>query len=378
MAEARACRNQGKFSRLRAMADRDWSCSKAGDLGLALWNKRAVDCVYEFVVSRVSRSFLWVRFVGDDADTKIVPNKMPVVTTHSLDLMQELRAECRVMWPKLFLDSDEYSDDQDKHLQVFEGYQTSTSRKRPVFPEVRGAVKVQRTFPPLDNQAAPLPSTATFLTELNFKYWSKSEQMRTPEVTLEQFFRDSGAEPLYTQREDEGWFSYKYRDLPTQPAYFHSDPMFMSEIPSEILQQTLPDEPRLFHMGNPEHAVRLPGNRTILDELREADEYMFNTFFKCRDAIRAAEKANDRSHFPAIQQQIQMLCEAINEFIAILHVKCHFHRMDAMLLDVRNRLSQIDLANSVPRLFSACNAFVAAGEGSSACSDFSGLSMDDV
>lgn len=205
--------------------------------------------------------------------------------------------------------------------------------------------------------------------------------MSTPEDTLEQFFRDSGAEPFYTQREDEGWFSYVYRDLPTQPAYFHSDPMitkYMSEIPSEILQQTLPDEPRLVHMGNPENAVRLPGNRTILDELREADEYMLNTFFKCRDAIRAAEKANDRSHFPAIQQQIQMLCEAINEFMAVLHVKCHFHQMDAMLLDARSRLSQIDLANAVPRLFSACNAFVVAGEGSSACSDFSGLLIDDV
>lgn len=167
--------------------------------------------------------------------------------------------------------------------------------------------------------------------------------------TLEQFFRDSGAEPLYTQDEDEGWFSYVYRDLPTQLAYFHSDPMipkYMSEIPPELLQQTLPDQPRIVHMGNPEHAVRLPGNRTILDELREADEHMLNTFYKCRDAIRAAANADDRSRFPAIEEQIDLLCEAINEFMAVLHTHCNFHQMDAMLLDVRNRLSQIDFDNA--------------------------------
>ena len=94
MAEARARRNQGKFSRLRAMADRNWRCSRRGDFGLALWNKRAADCVYEFEVCRVSGSCLWVRFHGEDQDTQIVPEKMPVVTTSSADLMQELRAEC--------------------------------------------------------------------------------------------------------------------------------------------------------------------------------------------------------------------------------------------------------------------------------------------
>lgn len=187
MAEARACRNQGKFSRLQAMADSKWSSSKAGDFGLALWNKRAVDCVYEFVVCRVSGSFLWVRFVGEEEDTQIVPRKMPVVTTHSLDLMQELRAECRVLWPKLFLDSDEDSDDDDKPLLVFQDDPISTDKKRPVFVEVHGAVKVQRTFPLLDDPAPPLPSTATPLTELNLKNWSTSDQMSVPRAATSRF-----------------------------------------------------------------------------------------------------------------------------------------------------------------------------------------------
>ena len=187
MAEARARRNEGKFTRLRAMADSNWTCSRAGDFGLALWNKRAVDCVYEFVVSCVSDSFLWVRFVGEDEDIQIVPEKMPVVTTPSSDLMQELRTECRVMWPNLFSASDEYSDDDDKPLLVFQDDQSHTDKKHSVFVEVHGTVKVQCTFPPLDNQAAPLPSTATPLNKFNLNYLSTSDQMSAPQAAMLRF-----------------------------------------------------------------------------------------------------------------------------------------------------------------------------------------------
>jgi len=186
MAEARARRNEGKFSRLRAMADRDWRCSRPGDFGLALWNKRAVDCVYEFVVCRVSGPCLWVRFHGDDEDAQIVPEKMPVVTTFCADLMRELRAECRVMWPKLFSSSDEDSDDDDGPGKVFGdgkpvagqnhgvgGEAHDANKKRPGGAEARGAAKIQRTFPPLDNRA----SSAARFTELNLKYWPTSDQM---------------------------------------------------------------------------------------------------------------------------------------------------------------------------------------------------------
>ena len=204
MAEARARRNQGKFSRLRAMADRNWRCSRRGDFGLALWNKRAADCVYEFEVCRVSGPCLWVRFHGEDQDTQIVPEKMPVVTTSSADLMQELRAECCVMWPKLFSASDDDSDDDDGLGTVFgDGKPVAeqncgvgaeardASKKRSAGAEAHGAVKIQRTFPPLDSRV----STSTPLTELNIKYYSTSDPMsalwdailRFPEPTCSAF-----------------------------------------------------------------------------------------------------------------------------------------------------------------------------------------------
>ena len=186
MAEARARRNQGKFARLRAMADRNWRCSRAGDFGLALWNKRAVDCVYEFVVCRVSGPCILVRFVGEDEETQIVPEKMPVVTTSSADLMQELRAECRVMWPKLFSASDEDSDDDDGPLKVFGdakpvagqnrgvgGEARDDNKKRSAGAEAHDVVKIQRTFPSLDSRV----STSTPLTELNLKYYATSDPM---------------------------------------------------------------------------------------------------------------------------------------------------------------------------------------------------------
>ena len=110
MAEARARRNQGKFSRLRTMVGFDWRDSHPGDLGIALWNKRAHDCVYFFTVVRVSDSTLSVRFEGDDCITIIVPDKMPVVVTADEDLMEELRRECKGMWPKLFPASESESD----------------------------------------------------------------------------------------------------------------------------------------------------------------------------------------------------------------------------------------------------------------------------
>ena len=115
MPTSRARRNKRKFARLHAMTGhRSWRRSAPGDSGLALWNKHAVDCVYEFVVREVNRTSLLVRFVDEDEDFEVMPAKMPVVTAGDGGLMERLREECRLMWSELFSDaSGDGGDEED-------------------------------------------------------------------------------------------------------------------------------------------------------------------------------------------------------------------------------------------------------------------------
>ena len=66
----------------------------------------------------------------------------------------------------------------------------------------------------------------------------KNERPKLDVLALEQFFCDNGAMPFYKELKSGGWLSRT-----TQ----HSVLVYMSDIPDEILQQSLSDEPRTIY-----------------------------------------------------------------------------------------------------------------------------------
>tara|TARA_Y100000389_G_scaffold14424_2_gene12756 strand:+ start:11227 stop:11808 length:582 start_codon:yes stop_codon:yes gene_type:complete len=105
-----ATANLKKFGRLQKFVDGNWRHSRAGDYGIALWNKGVKDCVFVFEVCEVvDSSHIRVRFVDDGKVMTIVPKHMPIVTAGDGDVIAKINALCKELWPNNFDDSGEDS-----------------------------------------------------------------------------------------------------------------------------------------------------------------------------------------------------------------------------------------------------------------------------
>ncbi len=108
-----ATANLKKFGLLENLVTGNWRHSRAGDYGIALWNKHVRDCVFVFEVCEVvDSSHIKVRFVDDGEVMTIVPKNMPIVTTGDEDLIAKINALCKKLWPDNFDDSSDDSGDE--------------------------------------------------------------------------------------------------------------------------------------------------------------------------------------------------------------------------------------------------------------------------
>ena len=149
-------------------------------------------------------------------------------------------------------------------------------------------------------------------------------------ITLEHYFKQNGASRFYELYQYNGWLSDSYYQEGRFLSDYHTVPKYMSMIANDILQRRLWEPP----------TYTTASYKTVQDELKEAEWHLTDSFYKCTDAMR------DRLPLADIQQEMESFCEAINEFMTVLHVQCGFHEMDEVLLDVQSKVAQIDFVTA--------------------------------